>query len=138
MHETPIASRWNSKPYATNKLLAKDFEGITGLYLDKAVVHKVLVSRCVETEEQLMLMLTPQGAMYAKENEDDEMDYLPVSHFNTPFEFGGEKAGISFHNNILAVPFCGSLNLNQFAIEHFDRQEPDFHLLWYNIPPDED
>ena len=118
--------------------MAKNFDGIIGLYLDKGIVQKVQVSRCSETEEQLMLMLSPQGDVYAKENEDDEMDYHSGRHFLKPFEFGGEKAGISFHKNIMAVPFCGSLNLNEFAVKHFDGREIDFHLLWYNIAPDED
>jgi hypothetical protein len=113
-------------------------EGSFCLYLDKGIIHKVALGSCLETEEKLILTLIPSGEVFARENEDDEMEYLPGLHFKVPFEFGGEKAGISFHKNIMAVPFCGSLNLNEFAVAHFDRHEPDFQLLWNNIESDED
>ena len=113
-------------------------QGSSCLYLDKGIIHKVTLGSCLETEEKLILTLVPSGELFARENEDDEMEYHSGSHFQKPFEFGGEKAGISFHKNIMAVPFCGSLNLNEFAVQHFDRREPDFHLLWNNIAPDED
>ena len=120
------------------KLISKNFDGITCLYLDKGTIHKVRVSRFAETEEKLVLTLTPLDNIIATENDDDEWEYHTASHLKQPFDFGGEKAGISLNKGILAVPFCGSLNLNEFAVQHFDRQEPDFHLLWYNIAPDED
>ena len=85
-----------------------------------------------------MLTLTPLDNIFATENDDDELGYHTASYLKQPFNFGGEKAGISLNKGILSVPFCGSLNLNEFAVQHFDRHEPDFHMLWYNIAPDSD
>lgn len=115
-----------------------NFKGTTALYLDKGIVHKVEVCHCMDDGDKLILTLNPLGDVHARENEDDEMEYHSGSHFQKPFEFGGEKAGISLHKNILSVPYCGSLNLNEFAVRHFDKREPDFNLLWYNIDPDEE
>ena len=117
-------------------MVTNNFEGSTCLYLDKGVIHKVRVSRFSETEEHLVLTLTPLDNIFATENDDDELTYNVAGYPKQPFDFGGEKAGISLNKGILSVPFCGSLNLNEFAVQHFDRREPDFHLLWYNIPPD--
>ena len=118
-------------------MISKNFEGITALYLDKGIIHKVLVSHCVDTDDKLILNLAPVGELCGRENDDDEWEYNTENQYKEPFNFGGEKAGISLNKGILAVPFCGSLNLNEFAVRHFDRREPDFHLLWYNIAPDE-
>ena len=119
-------------------MVSKNLEGITCLYLDKVIIHKVRVSRFAETEEQLVLTLIPLDNIFATENDDDEWEYHTASYLKQPFNFGGEKAGISLNKGILSVPFCGSLNLNEFAVQHFDRHESDFHMLWYNIAPDSD
>jgi hypothetical protein len=121
-----------------NKLVSENLEGITCLYLDKGVILKVRVCRFAETEEKLVLTLKPLDNIFATENEDDKWTYNAASYLKQPFDFGGEKACISLYKGILAVPFCGSLNLNEFAVQHFDHHEPDFHMLWYNIAPDSD
>jgi hypothetical protein len=118
--------------------MTKIFEEQLALYLDKGVIHKVLVSHIIDTEDKLILTLIPLGEFCGRENDDDEWEYNTVRQFKEPFNFGGVRVGISLNKGILAVPFCGSLNLNEFAVQHFDRREPDFHLLWYNVAPDED
>ena len=115
--------------------MGNNFEGMVGLYLDKGTIHKVFVGHCVDTEDKLILTLAPLGEFCARENDDDEWEYNAESQFKEPFNFGGLRVGISLKKGILSVPFCGSLNLNEFAVQHFDRREPDFYLLWYNIPP---
>ena len=113
-------------------------KGQTGLYRDKGFIHKVRISEFTDNSDFIWLSLEPAGELQATENDDDEWEYHTASNLKQPFDFGGEKAGISLNKGILSVPFCGSLNLNEFAVLHFDRHEPDFHLLWYNIAPDSD
>ena len=113
-------------------------EGKHGIYWDKGRIQQVLIKNPEETPDSFFLLLEPVDDLFASENDDDLWEYRQGSHIRTAFRFGGEKAGISFHRGVIAVPFCGSLNINEFAIDRFNLREPEFNHLWYDFPKEED
>jgi hypothetical protein len=112
--------------------------GKMGIYWDKGRIQQVLIKNPEESPDTFFFLLEPVDDLFASENDDDLWEYQQGSHLRSAFRFGGEKAGISFNRGIIAVPFCGSLNVNEFAVERFNKREPEFNHLWYDHPKEED
>ena len=116
----------------------KEMPGKEAIYKDNERIQKVRITQLEENENSIFLLLEPVDDIFARENDDEEWEYQSGAHLKTAFRFGGEKSGgISLRNGVLAVPFCGSLNVNDYAVERFSNRESDFYHLWYNHPKEE-
>jgi hypothetical protein len=114
--------------------LLKEFEaGKSGVYKMGEMIFKVEIVSVRTNESHFYLQLRPVSSTTASENEDENLEYFTRTAYLEEFDFGGLMDYLSCSKKILNVVYCGSLNINPYSIDAFDRQESNFNLLWLNI-----
>lgn len=105
--------------------------GKTAIYRESGEFSLVEITKQQDEDWGVILTLNINDNKFARENDDDELEYYSKEKFNSEFTISGAWDVVFLADDILRIAYVGvSLNFSKRAIEAFIRNEKDVYELW--------